>query len=175
MLKLGPGHSLDKISLKEAKARIKAKNFIEKHGQDAFDRLLRWLCSGESLAEIGRSFGFSREYVRQLQELFVAELQVYVPHPVLTDLTKVWPKVKVIEYTKEEKSAAENLTETVIRKIRADSIEPEVQWDDIVAGKIKGVKSRKLEFIDGEPVLPSKKGDKKAPKSLDSADDPSAP
>lgn len=174
MLKLGPGHALDKISLKEAKARIKAKNFIEKHGQDAFDRLLRWLCSGESLAEIGRSFGFSREYVRQLQEMFVAELQVYVPHPVLTDLTKVWPKVKVVEYTKEEKSAAENLTETTIRKIRADSIEPDVEWADIVGGKIKGVKQRKLEFIDGEPVLPTIKGTKKPPKVLGNTDDPSA-
>jgi len=161
MLKLGPGHALDKISLEEAKARIKAKNFIEKHGQDAFYRLLRWLCSGESLAEIGRSFGFSREYVRQLQRMFIAELQVYVPHPVITDLTKVWPKVKLVEYSKEEKQAADNLTETIVRQIQADSIDPEVKWHHIAAGTVKGMKVSKLDLLDGKPTKSGNKHRKK--------------
>lgn len=57
-----------------------AKNFIEKHGMEAFRSLLEMLQSNISGVEIGKKFGVSRERVRQWRDAFGNTLVYYQVH-----------------------------------------------------------------------------------------------
>jgi len=58
-----------------------AKNFVERYGQERFDRLIELLRSGESGQVIADEFQVSRERVRQWKNTFGTVLTLYQVHP----------------------------------------------------------------------------------------------
>ena len=58
-----------------------ARNFVERYGGDAFQRLLTALSQGESGQDIADDFGVSRERVRQWKNTFGRVVTLYQLHP----------------------------------------------------------------------------------------------
>ena len=63
-----------------------ARNFLEKHGEQALRRLLTLLAMGESGQQIAEEFGVSRERVRQWKNAFGQVVTIYQVHPEVLSL-----------------------------------------------------------------------------------------
>jgi DNA-directed RNA polymerase sigma subunit (sigma70/sigma32) len=58
-----------------------ARNFVQRHGRERFERLLAALKSNESGQAIADEFEVSRERVRQWKNTFGTVLTLYQVHP----------------------------------------------------------------------------------------------
>lgn len=79
-----------------AKSRERvARNFVNRYGQDAFERLLLHLANGESGQTIAEEFSVSRERVRQWKNTFGQVLTLYQVHPEVQRILDEQPVLEI--------------------------------------------------------------------------------